>query len=331
MTGQNDYTPAVIDVRAVAVPIDVDAAVKRWEAYQSLCQKILTDDDYATISGKKARKRSGWRKLGRFMGVSIEIASEERWERGDTFGYTFTVRASTRDGQYQDGDGLCDSTEFTGRIACTEHNVRSKALTRAKNRATADLIGGGEVSAEELDNGGNKPGRKTSQKSNGGAEARKQVVINGKWIMPERPMTPQQLKEVLGFNASKKAGAMASPGQEPSQKQVGLLASKLEEALGANQDAQVNRYTFTGWITGGVRSLTKVGIAWIATLLDWLLDEKDATNDYPFKAHAVKEANAVLRQAMLDQGQQELPTGEAAKSVQEHLGDTFGNIEGRNA
>ena len=147
------HVPAVIDVAATLVPIDVDAAVARWKAYQRLCVEILNDDDYAIIGGKKARKRSGWRKLARFMGVSIEITSEERWERGDTFGYTFTVRAFTRDGQFEDGDGLCDSTEFTGRIACSEHNVRSKALTRAKNRATADLIGGGEVSAEELDNG----------------------------------------------------------------------------------------------------------------------------------------------------------------------------------
>ena len=289
---QEGYSiPAGIDVSAAVMPINVDAAVARWKAYQELCVKILTDDDYATISGKKARKRSGWRKLARFMGVSIEIIDETRWERGDMFGYTFTVRASTRDGQYQDGDGLCDSTEFTGRIQCSEHNVRSKALTRAKNRVTADLIGGGEVSAEELDNGGDKPQRKASQKK-----------TNGKWTMPKRPMTPQQLKEILEHNVSLKADRTG----EPNKKQISLLASKLEEALGANQDAQVNRYTFTEWMTGGTRSLTKVGIAWIATLLDWLLDEKDSTGDYPFKEHAVKEANQVLRQAMLDQGQQEL-------------------------
>jgi len=129
------------------------------------------------------------------------------------------------------------------------------------------------------------------------------IIVNGKWTkMPERPLKPAQLKEVMEYNVSKKADWTG----EPNKKQVGLLAGKLEEALGANQDSRVNRYTFTEWMTGE-RSLTKVGIAWVATLLDWLLGEKDETGDYPFKDHAVKEANAVLRKAMLDQGQQEMP------------------------
>lgn len=135
-------------------------------------------------------------------------------------------------------------------------------------------------------------------------DAIEHIIVNGKWTkMPPRPLKPAQLKEVLEFNVSKKADWT----NEPNKNQIGLLASKLEEALGANQDAQVNRYTFTEWMTGE-RSLKLVGLPWIATLLDWLLDEKNDTGDYPFKAHAVEEANLVLRQAMLDQGQQELPT-----------------------
>ncbi|GAH34693.1 unnamed protein product [marine sediment metagenome] len=184
MKEQERYkVPAVIDVTATLVPIDVDAAVARWKAYQRLCKEILDEDDYVTIGGKKARKRSGWRKLARFMGVSIEILSEERWERGDTFGYTFTVRASTRDGQFEDGDGLCDSSDMPAKIKATEHNVRSKALTRAKNRATADLIGGGEVSAEELENGGNKPQRQQKKDEHpNGADWTKTVNWPSFWI-----------------------------------------------------------------------------------------------------------------------------------------------------
>jgi len=140
-------------------------------------------------------------------------------------------------------------------------------------------------------------------KATGEAEETGHIIVNGKWTkMPERPLKPAQLKEVMEYNVSKKADWTG----EPNKKQVGLLAGKLEEALGANQDSRVNRYTFTEWMTGE-RSLTKVGIAWVATLLDWLLGEKDETGDYPFKDHAVKEANAVLRKAMLDQGQQEMP------------------------
>ena len=150
------------------------------------------------------------------------------------------------------------------------------------------------------------------------------TITNGKQKKGPRPWNPEILRLVMEHNVELKAGWTG----EPNKKQVGLLASKLEEALGANQDAQVNRYTFTEWLTGE-RSLTKVGLPWIATLLDWLLDEKDeATGDYSFKAHAVTEANQVLRQAMLDQGQQEMPLDE---SIAKDLDDTFGNVEGRDA
>jgi len=154
--------------------------------------------------------------------------------------------------------------------------------------------------------------------------ATEHIIVNGKWTkMPPRPMMPGQLKEVMEFNVSKKADLVG----DPNQKQIGLLAGKLEEALGANQDAQVNRYTFTEWMTGE-RSLTKVGLPWVATLLDWLLEDKDeSTGDYPFKAHAVREANLVLRKAMLDQGQVEMPLDEASKTPEQHLDETFGNTE----
>jgi len=149
----------------------------------------------------------------------------------------------------------------------------------------------------------------------------KMMTANGKQKKGPRPWRPEILRLVMKHNVEFKADWT----NEPNQKQIGLLASKLEEALGANQDAQVNRYTFTEWMTGE-RSLTKVGIAWVATLLDWLLDEKDeSTGDYPFKAHAVTEANQVLRQAMLDQGQQEMPLDEAAKTPEQHKEELFGN------
>ena len=40
-----------------------------------------------------------------------------------------------------------------GNIGATRHNIRAKAFTRAFNRAVANVLGTGEVSADELDTG----------------------------------------------------------------------------------------------------------------------------------------------------------------------------------
>ena len=53
-----------------------------------------------------------------------------------------------------DGDGSCFSSEKRGRGQATVHNVRAHAHTRAFNRAVANLVGFGEVSAEEMEGSG---------------------------------------------------------------------------------------------------------------------------------------------------------------------------------
>ena len=54
-----------------------------------------------------------------------------------------------RSQRYVDGDGSCAHSEKYGNSG-TEHNVRSHAHTRAKNRAIADMVAFGEVTADEL-------------------------------------------------------------------------------------------------------------------------------------------------------------------------------------
>jgi len=48
-------------------------------------------------------------------------------------------------------DAAIASSKEKSRWAHEEHDVYALAHTRAKNRAIADLIGGGEVSAEEIE------------------------------------------------------------------------------------------------------------------------------------------------------------------------------------
>lgn len=104
----------------------------------------------------------------------------------DNFGYIVTYEASAANGRSATGDGSCFAIEKARRFRCphperegstrtlhypaencpsfdpayqwktlpaqsTEHNIRSHAHTRAFNRAVSNLVGFGEVSAEEVD------------------------------------------------------------------------------------------------------------------------------------------------------------------------------------
>lgn len=104
----------------------------------------------------------------------------------DNFGWVVTYRATAPNGRSQCGDGTCYAVEKAGKFRCphpepgrpgrslhfphescpdfdpsfawrklpreaTEHNVRAHAHTRAYNRAVSNLVGFGEVSAEEAD------------------------------------------------------------------------------------------------------------------------------------------------------------------------------------
>lgn len=104
----------------------------------------------------------------------------------DNFGWVVTYRATHPSGRDMTGDGACFAVEKARRFKCphlesegskrtkhfphntcpdfdpdfqwrvlpgdaTEHNVRSHANTRAFNRAVSNLVGFGEVSAEEVE------------------------------------------------------------------------------------------------------------------------------------------------------------------------------------
>jgi hypothetical protein len=129
------------------------------------------------IQGKtKFKKKSAWRKYATFMGISTEIVSEDitRDEQGRVVTAKYEVKATAKNGRSETGIGVCsiwdkshEHTKTFGNRNCQgpcdgrkhfdkpEHDIPSTAHTRAKNRAISDLIGAGEVSAEEVDNARN--------------------------------------------------------------------------------------------------------------------------------------------------------------------------------
>lgn len=134
--------------------VTADEAVKAFNAYQELAQKIMRPEDVQMIQGKEFKKKSFWRKCQRFFNLSLERIEEIRAEDKNGFTYKFVFRAIAPNGAYMDGTGTCSSNEKG--LLKTEHNTRAIAETRAKNRAIADLVAFGEVSAEEINGGGHE-------------------------------------------------------------------------------------------------------------------------------------------------------------------------------
>ena len=158
-------------------------ALQVWGQYQDVIQKVCTDEDYQVIGTEKFRKKSGWRKIATFFNLSTEIVEERKEMIGDNTVYHFTVKALHKNGRFAVGTGSCDAYEkavlkdgkykskgnvikwgkrpngksypleweWIDAVPNSIHNIRTTAETRATNRAISNLVGGGEVSAEEVD------------------------------------------------------------------------------------------------------------------------------------------------------------------------------------
>lgn len=123
--------------------------VEAWKEYQQLKKELTNKEDIQLIGGNKFLKKSYWRKIATAFNLSVEITEEHKEVLGDNnIVYHFTQKATAPNGRYTYGTGSCDRLE-KGRMN-TIHNTRTTAETRAFNRAVSNLVGGGEVSAEEI-------------------------------------------------------------------------------------------------------------------------------------------------------------------------------------
>jgi len=132
-------------------------------AYRELQQALdrAMPDQIMSLDGKPFRKKGYWRALAVAFNLTVEPVDERREVHGtlddgsDNYVYVITYRAATQTGRAATGDGACAAAEKQrGRMKASEHNVRSHAHTRAYNRAVSNLVGFGEVSAEEVDREG---------------------------------------------------------------------------------------------------------------------------------------------------------------------------------
>jgi len=141
--------------------LSVDQAVEAFNQYQTLKTKLRADGDFIQFTDRKGNKKEAptkaWRsKLTRFFGISVEVIHEDTETLPDgSFLVKALARASAPNGLYMVGDGSCwsktkNDVDQYGRPVDIYHNTRSHAITRAKNRAVLELVGFGEVSAEEI-------------------------------------------------------------------------------------------------------------------------------------------------------------------------------------
>ena len=172
---------AVDDSTAAIVPnqteqfdlVDIDGAKAYMNNYQEAIKAMLTPEDYQTIANKDFKKKSAWRKLATAFRISDKIVDEELEfdDANQIIRARYRVRCTLPNGRSAEGVGVCSifdkirynptqkydadtetpsNFELRGRFSNAEHDVPSTAHSRAKNRAISDLIGAGEVSAEEM-------------------------------------------------------------------------------------------------------------------------------------------------------------------------------------
>ena len=145
--------PAPVGVGGIVRPaVTAKEALAAWREFQQLKNSILSKSDLQSIGGKDFVKKSGWRKFATFYNLTDRIVEEKKEQVDGGFQWKIKVICIAPNGRETEGVGICSSTER--KFAHPEHDVYATAHTRSKNRAISDMIAAGEVSAEELLDGG---------------------------------------------------------------------------------------------------------------------------------------------------------------------------------
>lgn len=232
-------------VRAGGSPSDVIDAFGEYQQIQSALDRALPDC-IMEIQGRKFRKKNYWRAIGTAFNLDVTCEREERTTVPDDWGYVVTYRATAPNGRSTTGDGACFASEKAvyakdwsggkGRVRLdadgqpvldtvrtrenqTTHNVRGHAHTRAFNRAVSNLVGFGEVSAEEMQ--------------------RERHEDEPRDVSPKRTSVARStVAEVFNAPAAKPATATPSGDviSDPQRKRLLAITYQLGESAGLKRD-----------------------------------------------------------------------------------------------
>ncbi len=153
----------------------VEATVRHFALFEEVKRKILDPRVDVLYIGPDGRPRtyaqrreaasryirkSGWRKLAMVFGINLRVMGMDRENHRDGHGTYYLWNARVRaehpaSGKFVEGIGVATSRDqfFTraGKRPADEKDIKLKAQTVGMNRAISDLIGGGQMSAEELE------------------------------------------------------------------------------------------------------------------------------------------------------------------------------------
>lgn len=236
----NDQQPAPVQHSGMIMPAGtIEDVLQQWRLYQELKNRIGTPDDFQVIVNKKTGekrkhpKKSFVRKVQRFFNVSCEIIQDEPLynKEGKIIAWLARARAiHAATGAFQEADGSCGFDEKIDQHK-TLHNIRAHAITRAKNRAILDLVGFGEVSAEEIVPNEfetpypAQPVATPQRQGKPATEAQRRKIFS---LAQKLGYSEERLKDLL----------RKETGKESTTDLTSLEASKLIEKLMAEEKAQ---------------------------------------------------------------------------------------------
>jgi len=156
---------------------------------------------------------------------------------------------------------------------------------------------GAEVDGDgNVINGSWKDAEPEAPANNGHKTVGKEVTETADFNRPYAP-------EVLKTGIEKKVTRLGE--FKASDKQIGLLASMLDKCFAGETNSSDLRHAVQEYLTGYKSSKDMPG-AYVKVLLDWLDAKQDEGGDYTPSAMAIKEAQAIRRQSLLDAGQMDL-------------------------
>lgn len=266
----------------VRLPVPVTEAVSAWNEYQSLRKALHGPGDFQKFQVKQKNEFGQWEttekeaptkqwanKLARFFNVEVKVVTREKVVEGaenniEHFTWYVTAVAIAPNGLMREGEGACSSFEKVDRYgklpARAHHDVYTTASTRAKNRAILELVGFGEVSAEEMESETFDQSKnsmpadlptlkkiKQIQDSLFGPEKSKEevrkIVAHNGLELPEnaREMTQGQAEDLLQLLTDIKDGLMDWPpiGEKKDDKQP--AKSKASSKRTADKTADENK------------------------------------------------------------------------------------------